>query len=76
MYSLLVSLIIIISFQHKEFEEIEARLQRREPLCVPQRLSRRLPEVVADRSTDLEIDPYDDVADVQKKLRSHQVYLL
>ncbi|XP_004292060.1 PREDICTED: serine/threonine-protein kinase TOR [Fragaria vesca subsp. vesca] len=66
-------LILKHRLRHKEFEEIEARLQRREPLCVPQRLSRRLPEVVADRSTDLEIDPYDDVADVQKKLRSHQV---
>ncbi|KAM5549808.1 serine/threonine-protein kinase TOR [Rosa sericea] len=58
--------------RHKGFEEIEGHWQRREPLA-PQRLSRRLPEVVADRSTDLEIDPYDDVADVQKKLRSHQV---
>ncbi|XP_062021485.1 serine/threonine-protein kinase TOR [Rosa rugosa] len=58
--------------RHKGFEEIEGHLQRREPLA-PQRLSRRLPEVVADRSTDLEIDPYDDVTDVQKKLRSHQV---
>ncbi|PRQ22228.1 putative non-specific serine/threonine protein kinase [Rosa chinensis] len=58
--------------RHKGFEEIEGHLQRREPFA-PQRLSRRLPEVVADRSTDLEIDPYDDVTDVQKKLRSHQV---
>lgn len=64
--------------RHKEFEEIEGRLQRREPLILgstaAQRLSRRLPvEVITDRLSDLEIDPYDDGSDVQKQLRSHQV---
>ncbi|CAL2279479.1 unnamed protein product [Prunus armeniaca] len=64
--------------RHKEFEEIEGRLQRREPLILgstaAQRLSQRLPvEVITDRLSDLEIDPYDDGSDVQKQLRSHQV---
>ncbi|BFG42177.1 hypothetical protein CerSpe_284510 [Prunus speciosa] len=64
--------------RHKEFEEIEGRLQRREPLILgstaAQRLSRRPPvEVITDRLSDLEIDPYDDGSDVQKQLRSHQV---
>ncbi|XP_034226738.1 serine/threonine-protein kinase TOR isoform X3 [Prunus dulcis] len=64
--------------RHKEFEEIEGRLQRREPLILgstaAQRLSQRPPvEVITDRLSDLEIDPYDDGSDVQKQLRSHQV---
>ncbi|XP_041013717.1 serine/threonine-protein kinase TOR-like isoform X1 [Juglans microcarpa x Juglans regia] len=65
-------------FRHKEFEEIEGRLQRREPLILgsmtAQRLSRRLPtEVISDPLDDKEIDPYEDGSDVQKNLRSHQV---
>uniref|UniRef100_A0A5B7BS83 Serine/threonine-protein kinase TOR n=1 Tax=Davidia involucrata TaxID=16924 RepID=A0A5B7BS83_DAVIN len=62
--------------RHKEFEEIEGRLQRREPLILgsaaAQRLSRRLPvEVISDPLNDTENDPYEDGIDVQ--LRSHQV---
>ncbi|KAB2050892.1 hypothetical protein ES319_A12G018000v1 [Gossypium barbadense] len=64
--------------RHKEFEEIEGRLRRREPLIVgssaAQRLSRQLPvEVVSDPLDDVENDPYEDVSDVQRHSRGHQV---
>ncbi|XP_028958004.2 serine/threonine-protein kinase TOR isoform X1 [Malus domestica] len=64
--------------RHKEFEEIEGRLKRREPLILGsttiQRLSRRLPaEVITDNWNDLETDPYDVGSEVQKQLRGHQV---
>ncbi|KAK9286670.1 hypothetical protein L1049_015071 [Liquidambar formosana] len=64
--------------RHKEFEEIEGRLQRREPLILgtiaAQRLSRRLPvEVISDPLSELDNDPYEDGSDAQKQLRSHQV---
>ncbi|KAL5167810.1 Serine/threonine-protein kinase TOR [Glycine soja] len=63
--------------RHKEFEEIEGRLQRREPLILgitaSQRLNRRLPvEVISDPLDDVEIDPYEDGSDAHK-LRDHQV---
>ncbi|KAM7479086.1 hypothetical protein LguiA_027299 [Lonicera macranthoides] len=46
--------------RHKEFEEIEGRLQRREP-PTSQRLTRRLPvEVISDPLSDMENDPYED----------------
>ncbi|KAJ4716092.1 Serine/threonine-protein kinase TOR [Melia azedarach] len=62
--------------RHKEFEEIEGRLRRREPLILgstaAQRLSRRVPvEVISDPLNDVESDPYEDGTDVQRK--SHQV---
>ncbi|KAJ6985134.1 hypothetical protein NC653_023190 [Populus alba x Populus x berolinensis] len=64
--------------QHKEFEEIEGRLRRREPLILgstaAQRLSRRLPvEVISDPLNDMENDPYDDGVDMQRHLSGHQV---
>ncbi|EXB61547.1 Serine/threonine-protein kinase TOR [Morus notabilis] len=64
--------------RHKDFEEIEGRLKRREPLILgstaSQRLSRKLPvEVISDPLNDVENDPYDDGSDVQKQLRGHQV---
>ena len=78
----LTSLVLKISesnilLQHKEFEEIEGRLQKREPLILgattSQRLSRRLPvEVISDPLDDVEIDPYEDGSDAHK-LRGHQV---
>ncbi|XP_027913314.1 serine/threonine-protein kinase TOR isoform X2 [Vigna unguiculata] len=63
--------------RHKEFEEIEGRLQRREPLILgitaSQRLNRRPPvEVISDPLDDVEIDPYEDGSDAHK-LRGHQV---
>ena len=67
-----------IHFQHKEFEEIERRLQRREPLILgsaaAQRLSQRLPvEVISDPLNDVESDPYEDGNDMHRQIRSHQV---
>ncbi|KAL5787993.1 hypothetical protein ACOSP7_004942 [Xanthoceras sorbifolium] len=64
--------------RHKEFEEIEGRLRRREPLILgstaAQGLSRRLPvEVISDPLNDVESDPYEDGTDVQRQLRGHQV---
>ncbi|XP_022763546.1 serine/threonine-protein kinase TOR isoform X3 [Durio zibethinus] len=64
--------------RHKEFEEIEGHLRRREPLIVgssvTQRLSRRLPvEVVSDPLNDVENDPYEDGSDMQRHPRGHQV---
>lgn len=70
-----------VLFQHKDFEEIEGRLKRREPVLLgstaAQRLSRRLPiEVVSDPLNDVDNDPYDNGSDVQKQLRGHQVHIL
>ncbi|XP_019183667.1 PREDICTED: serine/threonine-protein kinase TOR isoform X1 [Ipomoea nil] len=64
--------------QHKEFEEIEGRLKRREPLILgstaSQKLSRRLPvEVISDPLSDGESDHYEDGMDVHRQLKSHQV---
>ncbi|OMO63404.1 hypothetical protein COLO4_32473 [Corchorus olitorius] len=64
--------------RHKEFEEIEGRLRRREPLIAgstaAQRLSRRLPvEVVSDPLNDMDNDPYEDGSDLQRHTRGHQV---
>ncbi|KAL1355438.1 serine/threonine-protein kinase TOR isoform X1 [Arachis hypogaea] len=70
-------LLLKYRLRHKEFEEIEGRLQKREPLILgtttSQRLSRRLPvEVVSDPLDDVEIDPYEDGSDAHK-LKGHQV---
>ncbi|XP_058007343.1 serine/threonine-protein kinase TOR isoform X4 [Hevea brasiliensis] len=63
--------------RHKEFEEIEGRLRKREPLILAstavQRLNRRLPvEVISDPLNDMDNDPYEDGTDLQIQLR-HQV---
>ncbi|KAF8034900.1 hypothetical protein BT93_C1046 [Corymbia citriodora subsp. variegata] len=64
--------------RHKEFEEIEGRVHRREPLIsgstTAQKLSRRLAvEVISDPLNDVENDPYEDGSDVQKEHRVRQV---
>ncbi|CAO2815870.1 unnamed protein product [Amaranthus hypochondriacus] len=64
--------------RHKEFEEIEGRFRRREPLIsgstAAQRLSRCLPvEVITDPVNDVEYDPYSDGSDMLRDVRSHQV---
>lgn len=64
--------------RHKEFEEIEGRFRRREPLIsgstAAQRLSRRLPvEVIIDPLNDAEYDPYSDGCDMLRDVKSHQV---
>ncbi|GLT98087.1 hypothetical protein SLE2022_156090 [Rubroshorea leprosula] len=71
-------LLLKYHLRHKEFEEIELRSRRREPLILgstaAQRLSRRLPvEVVSDPLNDMEIDPYEDGSDAHGQVRSHQV---
>ncbi|XP_026393292.1 serine/threonine-protein kinase TOR-like [Papaver somniferum] len=61
--------------RHKEFEEIEGRLRRREPLILGSsvgRLTRRHPvEVISDPLNDVE--NFDEGPEVNKQLRSHQV---
>lgn len=69
-----------MSFQHKEFEEIEGRLQRREPLILgstaAQIYNRRLPiEVISDPLSDVENDSKEDKLDVHRQLKIHQVLL-
>lgn len=64
--------------RHKEFEEIEGRLKRREPLMsastAAQRLGRRLPvEVISDPLNDVDNDHYEDAVDAQREARPHQV---
>ncbi|CAN4107823.1 unnamed protein product [Withania somnifera] len=64
--------------QHKEFEEIQGRLEKREPLIfgstTAQRLNRRFPvEVISDPLNDGESDHYEVGTDMNKQLRSHQV---
>lgn len=71
----------LLYFQHKEFEEIEGRLRRREPLILgstaAQRLSQQVPvEVISDPLNDVESDPYEDGTDVLKQIRAHQVIML
>ncbi|KAI3669407.1 hypothetical protein L6452_40642 [Arctium lappa] len=61
--------------RHKEFEEIEGRLQRRIPLIMgsvaAQRSIRQPPvEVISDPLSDMENDPYEDV---HRQLKVHQV---
>ncbi|GAB2292090.1 hypothetical protein Dimus_026338 [Dionaea muscipula] len=64
--------------QHKEFEEIEGRLRRREPLIsgstAAQKLSRRHPvEVISDPLNDVEYDSHTDGSDLHREMRIHQV---
>lgn len=64
--------------RHKEFEEIEGRFRRREPLIsgstAAQTLSRRVPiEVISDPLNDVEYDPYSDGCDMLRDVKSHQV---
>lgn len=64
--------------QHKEFEEIQGRLEKREPLIfgstTAQRLNRRLPvEVISDPLSDGENDHCEVGTDMHRQLRSHQV---
>ncbi|CAI0401157.1 unnamed protein product [Linum tenue] len=58
--------------RHKEFEDIEGRLRKREPLIsgiTAQRLGRRATvEVISDPLNDADNDPYEDAADVQRQV--------
>ncbi|KAL8151366.1 LOW QUALITY PROTEIN: hypothetical protein V2J09_021174 [Rumex salicifolius] len=64
--------------RHKEFEEFEGRLRRRDPLIsgstAAQRLSRRHPvEVISDPINDVDCDPYNEGTDMNREIRSHQI---
>ncbi|CAN0880168.1 Serine/threonine-protein kinase TOR [Linum grandiflorum] len=63
--------------RHKEFDDIEGRLRRREPLIsgsTAQRLGwHSTVEVISDPLNDTDNDPYEDGTDVQRQLRGHQV---
>ncbi|CAL5358145.1 unnamed protein product [Camellia sinensis] len=64
-------------FTHKEFEEIEGRLQRREPLILgcpaAERFNRHLAvEVISDPLNDVENDPYDDGIGVHRQHKIHK----
>ncbi|XP_058080505.1 serine/threonine-protein kinase TOR isoform X2 [Magnolia sinica] len=64
--------------RHKDFDEIEGRLRRREPLILDsisvQKLTRRLPvEVISDPVNDVDNDPYEEGSEVHRQLRNHQV---
>lgn len=64
--------------QHREFDEIESRLRRREPLILEslsmQKFARRLPvEVISDPVDDIDTDPYEEETEMHRQLRSHQV---
>ncbi|KAI3889270.1 hypothetical protein MKX03_003947, partial [Papaver bracteatum] len=68
-------LLLKYRLRHKEFEEIEGRLRRREPLILGSsagRLTRRHPvEVISDPLNDVE--NFDEGPEMNKQLRSHQV---
>ncbi|XP_042517087.1 serine/threonine-protein kinase TOR isoform X2 [Macadamia integrifolia] len=71
-------LLLKYRLRHKEFEEIESRLQRRQSLISgsisAQKLTRRHPvEVISDPLNDVEHDPYEEGSDIHRQLRSHQV---
>ncbi|XP_073103831.1 serine/threonine-protein kinase TOR isoform X2 [Elaeis guineensis] len=64
--------------QHREFDEIESRLRRREPLILEslsvQKFTRHLPvEVISDPIDDMDGDPYEEETEMHRQLRSHQV---
>ncbi|KAG9440008.1 hypothetical protein H6P81_020173 [Aristolochia fimbriata] len=64
--------------RHKDFDEIEDRLSKRQPLTVDsisvQKLSRRVPvEVISDPVNDVDNDPYEEGTELHRQLRSHQV---
>lgn len=70
-----------MSPQHKEFEEIERCLQRREALILgstaAQRLNKRLPiEVISDPLSDVENVSEEDKLGMHRQLKSHEVLFL
>ncbi|RWR77912.1 serine/threonine-protein kinase TOR isoform X2 [Cinnamomum micranthum f. kanehirae] len=64
--------------RHRDFDEIESRLLRREPLILEnasvQKFTRRVSvEVVSDPVNDVDAYPYDEGIEIHSQLRSHQV---
>ncbi|KAL8097331.1 hypothetical protein AgCh_030462 [Apium graveolens] len=71
-------ILLKLRLQHKEFEEIEGRLQRRESLILgitaSQRLNQRLPvEVISDPLSDVENESKEDKLDMNRQLKIHEV---
>lgn len=70
--------LVLIFLQHKDFEEIQDRFQKRQPLIsgstAAQRLSRRIPvEIISDPLNDMENDPLEEGTDVQRQHRIRSV---
>uniref|UniRef100_A0A1D1Y0I7 Serine/threonine-protein kinase TOR n=2 Tax=Anthurium amnicola TaxID=1678845 RepID=A0A1D1Y0I7_9ARAE len=64
--------------QHKDFDEIESRLQRREPLILEsmsvQKFTRRISlDVISNPLSDVDFDPYEEATEMHGQMRSHQV---
>ncbi|KAJ6818004.1 serine/threonine-protein kinase TOR [Iris pallida] len=63
--------------RHRNFEEIERRLRRREPLILEsssvQKFTRVPTEIISDPISDVDSDPYEEGTEVHKHSRSHQV---
>lgn len=64
--------------QHKDFDDIEARLHRREPLILElggvQKVTRQLPgDVVSDPLTDVENDLHDEGVEIQRQAKNYKV---
>ncbi|KAF5177476.1 Serine/threonine-protein kinase TOR [Thalictrum thalictroides] len=63
--------------RHKEFEEIEGRLMRHEPLILGssvQKMSRRPPvELISDPLNDVDNNPYEEGTELPRHPKSHQV---
>ncbi|KAG1342788.1 serine/threonine-protein kinase TOR [Cocos nucifera] len=63
--------------QHREFDEIERRLRRREPLILEslsvQKFTPPPVEVISDPVDDVDTDPYEEETEIHRQSRSHQV---
>jgi len=67
--------------QHKDFDEIEVRLRRRDPLILETssayKVIRPLPgDVISDPLNDMENDHYDEGAEIQRQARNYKVNVL
>ena len=81
MFILLRYLLFPLScYQHKDFDDIEARLHRREPLILElggvQKVTRQLlGDVVSDPLTDVENDLHDEGVEIQRQAKNYKVNL-
>ncbi|ERM95810.1 serine/threonine-protein kinase TOR isoform X2 [Amborella trichopoda] len=71
-------LLLKYRLQHKDFKEIEVRLEKKEPLILDsisyQKLVRRFPvEEISDPLEDKESDPYEDGVEPQRQARNYKV---
>lgn len=70
--------LVLIYLQHKDFEEIQGRFQKREPLIsgstAAQRLRCQIPaEIISDPLHDMENDPFEEGTDLQRQHRVRPV---